>query len=418
MSKKRNFHYAWVILGVATLVLATYVPIVTSLSNTWQIVVTEELGFSRTQFSLSGTITQAVGIFLGPIVSYFLTKYNFKKIWSGAALAFGAAVFGYSLAQNQYHFYALSVIVGAAFITTTAIPMMMLINNWFQEKRGLATSIAVSGISLGGAILSPIISGIIKNYGWRASYRIYSFIILAFAVIFGFFLIYLKPEDKRLLPYGADSDKSKGQDKRPDKSLNVGLKISAAVSCSFFIFLILGTVMNGLANGATLQFPPALQHAAGLNTASKVVSIYLLLGVFGKLILGRVADKRGITKAIALGSGALALTFVTMLFIGQPWGPWLVAVVFGMGLSIGAVLPPLVTSSIFSKDVYGEAYGFVQSAMQVGAAIGPLLVSILFEKTGTYNYGWLINIAFALLTGTFWIIAHRLAVPFANKTEK
>lgn len=94
------------------------------------------------------------------------------------------------------------------------------------------------------------------------------------------------------------------------------------------------------------------------------------------------------------------------------------AVVFGMGLSIGAVLPPLVTSSIFSKDVYGEAYGFVQSAMQVGAAIGPLLVSILFEKTGTYNYGWLINIAFALLTGTFWIIAHRLAVPFANKTEK
>lgn len=415
---KRRFHYAWVILGVATLVMATFVPIVTSLSNTWQIVVTEELGFSRTQFSLSGTITQAVGIFLGPIVSYFLTKFNFKRIWSAAALLFGAGVFGYSLAQNQYHFYALSVVVGAAFITTTAIPMMMLINNWFQEKRGLATSIAVSGISLGGAILSPLITKVINNFGWRASYRLYAIIILIFAVVFGFFLIYLKPEDKGLLPYGADSHRKKTKADEENKSLNVGLKISSAVTCSFFIFLILGTVMNGLSNGATLQFPPALQNAAGFNTASKVVSIYLLLGVFGKLILGRLADKKGIYHALVLGAGSLALTFVAMLFIGQSWGPWLVAVVFGMGLAIGAVLPPLITSSIFSKDVYGEAYGFVQSAMQIGAAIGPLLVSIIFENTGSYNYAWIINVVFALLTGIFWIIAHNAAKKFENKKIK
>lgn len=419
-NKEGGFHYAWVILIVAMMVLGVYVPVVNSLSNTWQIAVTEDLGFSRTAFSFTGTITQAVGIFLGPVVSVFLTKYNFKRIWTAAAIAFAAAVFGYSLAQNKYQFYALGLVVGAAYITTAQIPMMMLINNWFSDKKGLATSIAVSGISAGGALLSPLVNGLIANVGWRMSYRVYAMIILALAVIFGVFLIYLKPEDKGMKPYGYKESDDLPADPAKDtnKSLNVGLSIAASMSCSFFIFLLLGSVMNGLANGASLQFPPALQDVAGFQTAGTVVSIYLILGVFGKLLLGRIADKYGIYHALFFGASTLALSFVAMLFAPFAWGPWLVAVVFGFGLALGSVLPPLVTASIYGRAMYGEAYGFVQSATQVGAAFGPLLVSYIFDASGSYHIAWIINIGFALLTGLLWLLAHKNAEPFAGKTEK
>lgn len=419
-NREGGFHYAWVILIVAMMVLGVYVPVVNSLSNTWQIAVTEDLGFSRTAFSFTGTITQAVGIFLGPVVSVFLTKYNFKRIWTTAAIAFAAAVFGYSLAQNQYQFYALGLVVGAAYITTAQIPMMMLINNWFSEKKGLATSIAVSGISAGGALLSPLVNSLIANVGWRMSYRVYALIILALAVVFGIFLIYLRPEDKGMKPYGykESDDLPADPTKDTNKSLNVGLTIAASLSCSFFIFLLLGSVMNGLANGASLQFPPALQEAAGFQTAGTVVSIYLLLGVFGKLLLGRIADKYGIYHALFFGAATLALSFVAMLFVPFAWGPWLVAVVFGFGLALGSVLPPLVTASIYGRDMYGEAYGFVQSATQVGAAFGPLLVSYIFDASGTYRFAWIINIGFALLIAFLWLLAHKKAEPFAGKTEK
>ena len=419
-NREGGFHYAWVILIVAMMVLGVYVPVVNSLSNTWQIAVTEDLGFSRTAFSFTGTITQAVGIFLGPVVSVFLTKYNFKRIWTAAAIAFAAAVFGYSLAQNQYQFYALGLVVGAAYITTAQIPMMMLINNWFSEKKGLATSIAVSGISAGGALLSPLVNSLIANVGWRMSYRVYALIILALAVVFGIFLIYLRPEDKGMKPYGykESDDLPADPTKDTNKSLNVGLTIAASLSCSFFIFLLLGSVMNGLANGASLQFPPALQEAAGFKTAGTVVSIYLLLGVFGKLLLGRIADKYGIYHALFFGAATLALSFVAMLFVPFAWGPWLVAVVFGFGLALGSVLPPLVTASIYGRDMYGEAYGFVQSATQVGAAFGPLLVSYIFDASGSYYMAWIINIGFALLIAFLWLLAHKKAEPFAGKTEK
>ncbi len=446
-NKEGRFHYAWVILIVATLVLGVYVPIVNSLSNTWQLAVTSDLGFSRTKFSFNTTITQAVGIFLGPVVSYFLTKYDFKRIWRITALIFAGAVFGYSMAQNEYHFYILAFFVGFAYITTAQIPMTMLINNWFNEKRGLATSIAVSGISAGGALLSPMISALIKNFGWRSSYRIYSLIILVIAVLAGYFFIHLKPENLGLKPYGYrpednnedNDDTSKDHkemhldkvnevaaqakieteaSKEKMKSLNVGLSISASLTTVFFISLLLGSVMNGLSNGATLQFPPALQDAAGVGTAGKVVALYLLLGVFGKLLIGRIADKYGISIALALSSAALALSFVCMLFADKTWGAWAVAVVFGLGLAIGTVVPPLITSTIFDKNMYGEAYGFVQSAMQVGAAFGPLLVSVIYDYSGTYYWAWIINIIFSILTGILWILAHKQAKLYANKVEK
>lgn len=118
------------------------------------------------------------------------------------------------------------------------------------------------------------------------------------------------------------------------------------MSCSFFIFLLLGSVMNGLANGASQQFPPVLQDAAGFQTAGTVISIFLIIGIFGKLLLGRIADKYGIYRAFIFGASTLALSFVAMLFASFAWGPWLVAVIFGFVLAMGSVLPPLVTASI------------------------------------------------------------------------
>ena len=416
-----GIHYAWFILAISAIVLGVFVPIVTSLSNSWQIAVTEDLGFSRTAYSISGTITQAVGIFLGPVASYYLTKYNFKKLWTAFAILFSAGVFGFSLAQNQYHFYISAFVVGVCFIATTSIPIMMMINNWFYEKRGLATSIAVSGISAGGAILSPLISKVISNYGWRTSYRMYSLIILVIAIVFGIFLIYLKPEDRGMKPYGFKKKEKIEKENlggEVSKSLEVGLSLSASITCSFFIFLILGSITNGLANGASLQFPPALQQALGVERSGSIISIYLLIGVFGKLLLGEIADRFGIYKALIFGSITLSLSFVSMLFIDTSWGPWALAVIFGLGLAMGTVIPPLVTSSIYNREMYGEAYGFVQSGMQIGAAIGPLFVSFIFDRSASYYIAWIVNIVLAILTGVLWYIAHQRAKKYENESVK
>ncbi|AMB99518.1 hypothetical protein AWM75_05685 [Aerococcus urinaehominis] len=417
----KKFHYAWIILFAATIILATYMPAVTSLFNKWQIAVTEDLGFSRSAFSLNTTIVQAVGIFIGPIASKFLTERNFKRLWTIFAAIFGLGLIAYAFAQNAWHFYIISFVIGFAFISTTSIPMTMMINNWFVEKRGLATSIAFAGISAGGFIFSPIITYLITNFGWRHAYLVYGIVALVIAFVFGIFIIDQKPEDRGLEAYGYQhKNEINPEDKQKEEAdqgnnLDVDLPIGQSWTKAFFILLLLGAVANGLANGGSLQFSPGLTEAQGPVVESITVSAYLLVGVFGKILMGWINDKFGFKVTLFTGMGALALSFVSMLLAGSMIGPVGVVVFFGgLGIATGTVLPPIVTSTIYSNKRYGEAYGYVTSSTQIGTAIGPLLVPLIYDTTGSYAGGWWINIIFAVAGAIFWYLAYQFA---SNKSQ-
>ena len=48
--------------------------------------------------------------------------------------------------------------------------------------------------------------------------------------------------------------------------------------------------------------------------AATIVSIYSLLGIFGKLILGSLSDKLGIIKSGSIGYIAISIAFILLLF--------------------------------------------------------------------------------------------------------
>lgn len=415
---RNKFHYAWVILIVAILILGSFMPAVTSLANKWQIPVTSDLGFSRSAFSLNSTIVQAVGIFTGPIISRFLSQYDFKKLWTGFAVLFSLSLFGYSFSQTPLHFYIASFLLGLSFIGTTSIPMTMLINNWFIAKRGLATSIAFAGISAGGFILSPVITYLITQMGWRQAYFAYGIWTMVLALGLGIFAIRFRPKDMGLEPYGAhlaDEKKIEQDEGMPETSVNldIDLPISQSWTKLFFIMLLLGAIANGLANGASLQFSPAIQEAQGPAVESITVSAYLLVGTFGKLLLGWINDKFGIQTAIIAGMGALALSFVAMFFIHQPWGPYALVITFGLGVATGTVLPPILTAAIYDTNRYGEAYGYVTSTTQMGTAVGPLIVPLFFDNMGTYAPAWVMMFVLAVMGLILWTISFQSAKKIA-----
>lgn len=62
------------------------------------------------------------------------------------------------------------------------IPVSMMVTNWFVEKRGIAMSVTMAGIGLGGTIFSPIVTNLLQNYGWRHTYLIMAGIILVVAL--------------------------------------------------------------------------------------------------------------------------------------------------------------------------------------------------------------------------------------------
>ena len=64
-----------------------------------------------------------------------------------------------------------------------------MITNWFAKKRGLAMSIAMAGIGVGGTIFSPIVTMLLGKYGWRHTYQIMALIVLVIALPAAFFIL-------------------------------------------------------------------------------------------------------------------------------------------------------------------------------------------------------------------------------------
>ena len=402
--KKRIFYGWWVVAG-CILVTMTMVPPIMALSNKYLIYVTQDLGISRSAFTLANTVLQALGIFLSPFVTRFLARGNMRVIQSVSILGYCASYFSYSLAQSPIHLYISSLFLGVFYLNATLIPVSMMVTNWFTARRGLAMSLAMAGIGVGGTIFSPVLTFFLESYGWRVSYRLMAGIILVIALPAALFLLRKRPEDVGLEPLGGQQAAAQGMGSAGDFSLR------QSWGTVFFWLLLLGMLTNGLINaGALGHFPPAMQESHGAAVQAAVISAYSLISIGGKLILGWINDRFGVVVSTTYACTLFGLSFVFILLADQSVSMlYAMAVVFGLGNAIGTVTPPLITAEVFGKENYSKAYGIVNSFTQVGLSLGSLAVASVYDAAGSYRFAWVMLLVLTVVTLASWVGAVLLA---------
>ncbi len=402
---KRKFFYGWVVVAGCILITMTMVPPIMALSNKYLIYVTEDLGISRSSFTLANTILQALGIFLSPFVTKKLAEGNLRVIQSVSIVGYCASYFSYSLATQPIHLYLSALLLGVFYLNATLIPVSMMVTNWFTKRRGLAMSLAMAGIGVGGTIFSPVLTFLLENYGWRATYRIMALIILAIALPAALFLLRKKPEDMGLLPLGAGEASGEAGAKPAEGEIKPRLSFSQSKTRLFFWLLLAGMLTNGLINaGALGHFPPAMQESHGAAVQAAIISLYSSVSIGGKLLLGWINDRFGVVISSTYACTLFGLAFVFILMSGENVAMlYAMAVVFGLGNAIGTVTPPLLTAEVFGKENYSRAYGFVNSFTQVGLSLGSLAVASVYDASGSYQAAWVILLGLTGVTLACWV---------------
>ncbi|WP_407857431.1 MFS transporter [Enterococcus hailinensis] len=403
--KEKKIFYGWIVVLGCVCITATVVPMVMSLANVYLLSVTEDMAISRSAFTLVNTITQSMGIIFSPIVAKKLATGDLKKIQTIALIAFVGAYFSFSFATAVWQLYLLAIVLGIAYTSSTLIPVSMMITNWFEEKRGLAMSIAMAGIGLGGFIFSPVLSYLLTTFGWRASYRIMAILLLAITIPISLFVLKKSPSEMGLQAYGATKKAEQMTHEEKESALTVHQLIRQPV----FLMLVFGIFCNGLLNSGSLgQFPPALEEMHGVVVKSSIISLYSLVGIFGKLILGWIDDRFGTVKSTIFGCGFMTLAFILLLNGHQLVMIYLMAFCFGLGTPIGTVSPPLITARIYGRKHYAEVYGIISSISQVGLTLGSLIIASIYDKTGSYQNGWKLLIVLTIITMITWILSMRM----------
>lgn len=134
MDKSKTFYGWWVVVGSA-IMLAVLGPAAVAVANIYQAPVVAEFGISNSQFAISNSLVLGVGIFLSPFVSKRLSTGNFKRTYIISFIIYALAYIGFGFATTIYVFYILSLFVGYGFLSTTILPVSILISNWFISKR-------------------------------------------------------------------------------------------------------------------------------------------------------------------------------------------------------------------------------------------------------------------------------------------
>lgn len=414
MEKSKKVFYGWWIVLGCVLITSTMVPVVMSLSNKFLIPVTQEMGISRSAFSMISTILQSLGIFLSPIVAKKIATGNMRKIMSISVIGFSLAYASYSLAQNVFHLYLSAFAVGIFYFSSTIIPVSIVITNWFVKQRGFAMSLAMTGIGVGGFIFSPIVTYLLETFGWRMSYRIMALIVFVIAFPVVSFLLRKKPEDMGLVAYGAD-DNNANISKKSQIKTSVDLTVQESTKKPFFFLMLIGMFVCGFINAAALgQFPPAIQELHGPIVQAAIISLYSLIGCFGKIIIGWLNDKFGVVASTVFGCITFALIFVFMLMGSNITMIYIMAIFFGLGMGIGNVSPPLIVAEMFGGNKYGEAYGIANSAVQIGLATGSLIVAFMYDKLGSYTSAWVLLLVLTVVTLITWLASVKMSKKYVK----
>ena len=187
-------------------------------------------------------------------------------------------------------------------------------------------------------------------------------IVLVIALPAAFFILRKRPEDMGLKPYGSDeADTKVAAEASNKKESDLSLEVQQCWPKFFFWLMLIGMLCNGLINSGSLgQFPPAIEEMHGPAIQAAIISIYSMVGIFGKIVLGWLNDRFGVVVSTVCGCVAFAVSFIFMLMGSNVTMLYIMAVLFGLGDAIGTVTPPLVTAAVFGTKKYGQAYGIAK----------------------------------------------------------
>ena len=256
-------------------------------------------------------------------------------------------------------------------------------------------SLALSGIGIGGSLLSPVITYFISTYGWRFSYRAVGAMVIIISVPVAFLLLKSKPSDMGLLPLeekpGDGKEKTKAAAKPENDNKDVDL--NRAKSKPYFYMHLLGMLLLGLICSAPLrQISPFVEDMHGASAAALIVSMYSFVGIFGKLILGVINDKLGSMKGACVAFFLMAIGFILLLFGQNMVLLYVMTLFYGVGNGVGTVSAPLIISATFGKKNFNFMRGLTQSPMQLGMSLGGLMVAFTYDLSGSYISGWILCI--------------------------
>jgi MFS family permease len=348
-----------------------------------------EFGWDRGVMSAAVMLGSIFAAIATPIAGRLIDRRGIRRVTLVAIALFALAIAAMSLAPaHPAVFLAMFALMGLFSAGQAPLPYAKAIAATFDQRRGLAMGIAMTGVGLGAALVPRLTQLYLDRFGWRGAFAGLG----ATVFIVAFIAVGLFVRDK-----GAATVQTSG-------SVLPGLEAREALRSPDFwrlaaVFLCIPVV----ANGTIVHLVPLLTDRG--IPASQAVLVFSGIGtslIAGRLLCGWMLD-RFFGPHVAIVFVILpAMGVLTLLGSSNAQLTTVGAVLVGLGMGAEVDLIAYLQSRYFGLRAFGQIYGYLFAVFTVGTGLGPFVMGVSYNITGSYRSAMIVFIGVLICAG--WLL--------------
>ena len=310
-------------------------------------------------FFLSGGVA-------GMVVARLLDRFGARRVMFLGALIAGAALAAVGFCRHLWQLYLLFVIFGVGNAAVSIVTSTTLVTRWFMSSsRSVALSIASTGLSVGGILITPYSAHLLARYDLAQAMPMFGLVF-----VIGIWLItavLVRDAPRPAASVGALDDEP-------------AWRYGDAIRTRFFRLLTLGYVlcMASQVGGIAHLFNHAL-NVTDLSVAALCVQALTAASILGRFTGGYIVTRVPI-RWFTIGNLLGQAVGIALVASAEAKGQFVAgSALFGATVGNLLMLQPLWLAEAFPGWEYPRIFSLSNAVSVLGVAGGPLLLGVVFD---------------------------------------
>jgi predicted MFS family arabinose efflux permease len=330
-------------------------------------------GWPTSLISTATTFFYLFGALLVAFVSEAIRGFGPRNCLLAGVLvmALAAALVGQVTAPWQL--YAVNALLALGWAGTSLGMITNTLGLWFDNKRGMAISLALNGASFGGIAGVPLLVAGIGYFGFSGAMMAAAaaMILLLVPVI----LVVVGRPPSRIQAVGASRGEAPSSTKIRAQAFRDPAFLSVSIAFALVLFAQVGFIVH------LISF---LDPLIGRERAAVAVALLTAMAVIGRLLFSTVIDRLNQRLASALSFASQAAALLVIINLHGELALFAACALFGFSVGNLITLPALIVQREFEPRSFGVLVSLITAITQITYAFGPGAIGLLRDASGSY----------------------------------
>jgi len=335
-------------------------------------------------------------------VGRLLDRIGTRWVLTAVVAALGVVVLWMSRVEGPAELFATLTLSRGLGQGALSVVSMAVVGKWFRRRLGPAMGAYSFLLAIGFVAVTLRVGAVVEAEGWRTTWAEVGWGLLLFVAPLSALLVRSTPESSGL------ADPHELASPGADESGAEGAPLSAALRSPAFWVLTLAASLFNMIFSAFVFFSESVLNAQGLpekSTFTTLMAVLMVSGLTANLLAGAVSKPGRLGRLLAVRMVLLAAALIVFPRVGTVAGAVAFAAILGASGGVVTVVFFTAYGALYGRRHLGQIQGVAQVFSVFASALGPLLLALTRDWSGSHALLFQVTAAGAVLfAAASWLV--------------